>query len=108
MDNDAHQAQGQKSIRIRRHGARSANAHVNMTGQERHKKRQRSKATTTDKNSHILRSFKFLDRYSHEHHIPLQHPFLITVPMLPKRYGRLPVRRKSLLQRRQSIMGMPE
>jgi len=77
--------------------------------------RQRARATAADSNIHILRSsgihfsiFRFLGKCSHEHHLPLRHPFRITVPMLPQRYRRLPVRRKNLLQRRQSIMAMPE
>ena len=75
----------------------------------------RARATAADSNTHILRSsgihfsiFRFLGKCSHEHHLPLRHPFRITVPMLPQRYRRLPVRRKNLLQRRQSIMAMPE
>jgi len=38
IDHSAHQAQGQKTIRRRRDGACSANVHVNIIGQERHKK----------------------------------------------------------------------
>jgi len=48
--------------------------------------------------------FQFLGIYSHEHHLPLQHPFPIIVPMLLKRCGQLPVRWKNLLQRRWNII----
>jgi len=51
IDHSAHQEQGQKTIRRKINGACSANVHVKIIGQERHKKdkdqKQRQQSHTT-------------------------------------------------------------